>query len=249
MPLSPPVVFLNGIWQDNFSQLKSMDLTAYGFKVTSNINPAWIDDDPDNINGSDNIVVFDSLSPGNKSQVVIGFCSIRSLDLQDTHYSSKIRIYTSTHPTISLIAAYSPTSTSDNRISVKTDYHGDNQDTDIRFNEMRILNGGIISNTEHWGISLNRDGIFIPTIASRNKLSILSYSRGDTRIEAGGVRDYGMFDYNTPGQSVLQQASFALYRASNCQIPGMPPFVIWDGAIYGGLSNGAFLKFGGASYD
>ena len=267
MPLSPPVVFLNGAWQDNFSQLKSMDLTEYGFQVTSGINSAWIDSDPDNINGSDRIIVVGNLaSTGFGSAVVLmGYFSVSieyySNNPEDPTYNStfsqRITLAASSSMSLALVAYHSPTSETDNRIKVSYESYTASSGRKLKFNEVRIIKGGLLSNTENWGISIARNQAYSPSIVSYDSTSdrytdptIEAASDGSNEILSYRTQDTysGIFDYNTPGESVLTQVSsgIPLYKATDCWIPGMPPFVIWDGKVFGSIRPGIYLEMGSA---
>ena len=266
MPLSPPVVFLNGTWQDNFSQLKSMDLTKYGFQVTSGINSAWIDSDPNNINGSDRIIAVGNLaSTGLGSAVVLmGYFSLSTVyyssnpddPTYNPTFSSRVKFTASSAMSLALVAYYSPTSTTDNRIKF-TLYQMSQQSSEtfgFKFNEVRIINGGIVSNTERWAISIARNSSCAPTLAAYNS----GYSRNYTQTATAGSESilinnipnqtYGTFSYDTPGESVLIQAASGIpaYYLSSSQIPGMPPFVIWDSKIFACIGGGVYIELGSA---
>lgn len=267
MPLSPPVVFLNGTWQDNFSQLKSMDLTEYGFQVTSGINSAWIDSDPDNINGSDQIIAVGNLaSAGLGSAVVLmGYFSLSpvsySNDPKASNYnptfSQRIKLAASSSMSLALVVYHSPTSETDNRIKVSFKSYTASSGRKLKFNEVRIIKGGLLSNTENWGISIARNQAYSPSIVSYDSTStrythptIEAASDGSNDILSYRTEDTysGTFDYNTPGESVLTQLSpgIPVYKATDCWIPGMPPFVIWDGKVFGSIRPGVYLEMGGA---
>lgn len=266
MPLSPPVVFLNGTWQDNFSQLKSMDLTEYGFQVTSGINSAWIDSDPDNINGSDQIIAVGNLaSTGFGSAVVLmGYFSLSTVnysnDPDDPTYnptfSSRIKFTASSTMSLALVAYYSPSSSSDSRIKfvISTRVNGYRATYGFKFNEVRIMRGGLLSNTEQWGISIARNNWYSPTIIAYNsysdsRISTASTAGSDDILNASTENvQYASFNYNTPGESILVQLEpgVPLYTASSCWIPGMPPFVIWDGRVFGSIQPGVYLEMGSA---
>lgn len=266
MPLSPPVVFLNGTWQDNFSQLKSMDLTEYGFQVTSGINSTWIDSDPDNINGSDQIIAVGNLaSTGFGSAVVLMGYFYASLvtysndpesPTYNSMFSSRINLAASSGMSLAIIAYYSPTSTTDNRIKF-TLYQMSPQPLEtfgFKFNEVRIINGGIVSNTERWAISIARNSSYAPTVAAYNSNSSRRYTQtataGSELILSNNIPNatYGAFEYNTPGESVLIQADSGIpaYYLSSSQIPGMPPFVIWDGKVFACIGGGVYIELGSA---
>lgn len=267
MPLSPPVVFLNGTWQDNFSQLKSMDLTAYGFQVTSGLNPAWIDSDPDNINGSDRIIaVGNPAFTGFGSAVVLmGYFSISikgyssNPDASDYNptFSTRITLAASSSMTLALVAYHSTTSETDNRTRISYESYTASSYRKLKFNEVRIIMGGLLSNTENWGISIARNQACSPSIVSYDSRSdryinptISAASDGSDKILSYRT-EYtysGTFDYDTPGESVLVQlaSGIPVYKASNCWVPGMPPFVIWDGRIFGSIRPGIYLEMGSA---
>lgn len=267
MPLSPPVVFLNGTWQDNFSQLKSMDLTEYGFQVTSGLNSAWIDSDPDNINGSDQIIAVGNLaSTGFGSAVVLmGYFSLSHESYSNNPkaptynptFSQRIKLAASSSMSLALVAYHSPTSETDNRIKVSFKSYTASSYRKLKFNEVRIIKGGLLSNTENWGISIARNQACSPSIVSYYSIDG-SYTDSTIEAASDGSNDIlsyrteisysGTFDYNTPGESVLTQVSSGIpvYRASNCWVPGMPPFVIWDGKVFGSIRPGIYLEMGSA---
>ena len=247
IPLSPPVIFLTG---DIFKQIKELDLSEYGFSVSSTIPAEWIESDTDSINGSDNIlVVHGNVSQGQpRFMAVIGYVVITQIASTNNTYKNRLKLVTpsDSKPRIFLIGYYNTTISGDNlrEIRVSSDIGSNGYYPQIT--ELRIMKYGVISNIDQWGISIVKDQeasiAFIEGYTTSMGIVIASHSG----IDSYSYNQYpGQFNVNYPGVSVLEQVreGFPMYAPTNTQIPGMPPFLVWESRIFARCGR-AYIEMG-----
>ena len=247
IPLSPPVIFLTG---DIFRKIKELDLSEYGFSVSSTIPAEWIESDTDSINGSNNIlVVHGNVSQGQpRFMAVIGYVAITQIASTNNTYKNRLKLVTpsDSKPKMFLIGYYNTTISGDNlrEIRVSSDIGTNGHYPQIT--ELRIMKYGVISNIDQWGISIVKDQeasiafiegyttSMVITIASPSGIDSYSYTQFP-----------GQFNSNYPGLSVLEQVreGFPLYAPTNTQIPGMPPFLVWESRIFARCDR-AYIEMG-----
>ena len=248
IPLSPPVIFLTG---DIFRQIKELDLSEYGFSASSTIPAEWIESDADNINGSDNIlVVHGNVSQGQpRFMAIIGYVVITQIASTNNTYQNRLKLVTpsDSKPRMFLIGYYNTTISGDNlreiRVSSDISHSGYYYP---QITELRVMKYGVISNIDKWGISIVKDQEASIAFIEGYTTSTVITTASPSGIESYSYNRYpGQFSENYPGLSVLEQVreGFPMYAPTNTQIPGMPPFLIWESRIFARCDR-AYIEMG-----
>lgn len=248
IPLSPPVIFLTG---DIFRQIKELDLSEYGFSVSSTIPAEWIESDTDSINGSDNIlVVHGNVSQGQpRFMAVIGYVVITQIASTNNTYKNRLKLVTpsDSKPRMFLIGYYNTTLSGDKlrEIRVSADIGSDGYYYP-QITELRVMKYGIISNIGQWGISIVKDQEASIAFIEGYTVPECAVTASTTGIDSYSYNQYpGQFNQNYPGLSVLhkQRVGFPIYVPTNTQIPGMPPFLVWESRIFARCGR-AYIEMG-----
>lgn len=247
IPLSPPVIFLTG---DIFRQIKELDLSEYGFSVSSTIPAEWIESDTDSINGSNNIlVVHGNVSQGQpRFMAVIGYVTITQIASTNNTYQNRLKLVTpsDSKPRIFLIGYYNTTISGDRLREIRVSADISSRQYYQQITELRVMKYGVISNIDQWGISIAKDQEASIAFIEGYTPSTVIVTASPTGIDSYSYNQYpGQFNPNYPGLSVLQQerVGFPMYVPTNTQIPGMPPFLVWESRIFARCGR-AYIEMG-----
>lgn len=246
MALNPPVLFRHGDWDSNTKYLVEMDILtqqAYGFHFSRNINADFVRFDPDSINGSTKILVFNRHGEIRPNLFfVIGYFSMALVEGESGSgfiqqlsmtYSSTLKGYLVRYWTGDSIGNFSLT-------KVTTDY--------IKFNEFRIMTCGLVSVTENWALAL---GNTLTLAALVDSSALKSYTLTETGIKYETISRPNVLisriDIDVPGTSVLRQFEQGVnaWVIDGSQLPNAPVFMIWDNEIYAAIYGRLYIKMSG----
>lgn len=220
MALTPPVIFIDGTWEEVIQSLLTIP-SEYGF------TPIAVNDDQGTY--AVKFCVEDSYIDS-----VVGYFNV-------TGNSPNKIISRGSSFNIGLLQYQSPypNRSGDIRNSTTGGVHA-------APHEFRVMLGMIVSTVRNFGISVG----ILPAFAyysAVNTISVRYYSDADSSAQDEySVKLPGINMDVSGGPFPVQAANTPLYTADASQIPYLPPFFMWDSKILAGLYSGQiYLASGG----